>query len=958
MSSHTITVIQSENGVITPSTTTVSRGEDITFTITPLSGYEIANLVINGNNGQPAPTYTFKNVRKNHTISATFTLIPVITYTITVIQTQNGTITPSTTIVSPGANLTCSITPNINYIIESLLVDNVVIGTPNTYSFINIRASHTITASFKAYTPTPPGPGDLRIYQHGIDLLKKPDGTAYYAIWSSNGLPPVSGSNHDIYYTTIRAINPVTGPNIGTKWVASTGAQSSVNSAMNASQTKICCTWQDNNPNLVKNTVGQVVYISDLTLTDNPYRYCKIIYDGGHSGHVAAVNDNFVVFWCDGWTPFGGVDNLGTGNDVYVSVIEPSGNIKPKLKIASKRAWRPMIAGSSSKACLVWQKYINAQVYVELYCSIFDPNTGAYSPAIRLNNSILAYHYNVKYIPQISRFLIMASRDGGLEGVNNRKCAGGIAWLIDQTGRTKAGPITLSDGIIRESNIILNENAIGPRVQAIIFRLKTGSSVFGDNSVGCNAGGLIVLNITQSSINISRIIDDTYAWQHMGADGFFIDNDQVFTTALSNIGIRSKTYITGNIPPPPAQYTITVVSGAGGNISPNTTAFDRGTNATFTISTDVGYSIDEVFIDGNSVGSISSYTFNNISALHTIKASFKIYVPPPTDTYTITVIQPPVEMGYISPETSMAPKNTTLLFSIIPTLEYVIFDVYVNGNSVLNQCAILQNGVSYTFISIQDSHTISAIFAVKTPPEKLSLLSKGRPAVASSKESHDFAPKYAVDGKSDTRWSSKSPATGPEWLSIDLGETKCIKRIVLNWDMTYASKYRIDVSNLANYNTYATIYDTTSAVGGIETIEPLEGIGRYVRIYCLQRGSTWGYSLYEFEVWGKSANTIKSVQISPSIRPNIPSENLASASIINYEPKIIKTGEQKTIEILGSKLDLITDIKIEGILPISIAIELTPKKIIIHIPPLDVGKYKIILYQGMNSKLLGLFDVV
>ena len=70
-------------------------------------------------------------------------------------------------------------------------------------------------------------------------------------------------------------------------------------------------------------------------------------------------------------------------------------------------------------------------------------------------------------------------------------------------------------------------------------------------------------------------------------------------------------------------YTIKASSGTGGSISPNgTVPVNHGANQLFTITANSGYSIANVLVDNASVGAIASYTFSNITAAHTINASF------------------------------------------------------------------------------------------------------------------------------------------------------------------------------------------------------------------------------------------------------------------------------------------------------------------------------------------------
>ncbi|MEL7567516.1 MAG: S-layer homology domain-containing protein, partial [Dehalobacterium sp.] len=71
-------------------------------------------------------------------------------------------------------------------------------------------------------------------------------------------------------------------------------------------------------------------------------------------------------------------------------------------------------------------------------------------------------------------------------------------------------------------------------------------------------------------------------------------------------------------------YTITASAGTGGSISPSgSSSVAYGDNKTYTITADDGYEIEDVLVDGVSVGAVSTYTFENVKKAHTIRASFK-----------------------------------------------------------------------------------------------------------------------------------------------------------------------------------------------------------------------------------------------------------------------------------------------------------------------------------------------
>jgi hypothetical protein len=127
-----------------------------------------------------------------------------------------------------------------------------------------------------------------------------------------------------------------------------------------------------------------------------------------------------------------------------------------------------------------------------------------------------------------------------------------------------------------------------------------------------------------------------------------------------------------------------------------------------------------------------------------------------------------------------------------------------------------------------------------------SLLSQGRPVLASSEGGSGYVATNAVDGNSATRWASISHVD-PQWIRVDLGATKAISKVSLQWDLSCATAYQVQTSNDAS--TWTTAYTTTTGKGGTEDLA-LTASGRYVRMYGTARCRDAGYSLQEFRVYG------------------------------------------------------------------------------------------------------------
>ena len=125
-----------------------------------------------------------------------------------------------------------------------------------------------------------------------------------------------------------------------------------------------------------------------------------------------------------------------------------------------------------------------------------------------------------------------------------------------------------------------------------------------------------------------------------------------------------------------------------------------GDDPAFTITPNANYHVLDVLVDGSSVGAVTSYTFTNVAANHTIAASFAI------DTRTITASAG--ANGTISPTGSVVVNyGSNQTFTITPNANYHVLDVLVDGSSV---GAV----TTYTFTNVTAAHTIAASFAIDT----------------------------------------------------------------------------------------------------------------------------------------------------------------------------------------------------------------------------------------------------
>jgi hypothetical protein len=139
------------------------------------------------------------------------------------------------------------------------------------------------------------------------------------------------------------------------------------------------------------------------------------------------------------------------------------------------------------------------------------------------------------------------------------------------------------------------------------------------------------------------------------------------------------------------------------------------------------------------------------------------------------------------------------------------------------------------------------IVVITGPPAHAAatLLSQGKPTTTSSTENAGTPASNATDGNTATRWSSAF--SDPQWLQVDLGGTATVSQVVLNWETAFGKAFQLQTS--PDGSTWTTVFSTTTGTGGVQTLN-VSGTGRFVRMLGTARGTAFGYSLWEFQVFG------------------------------------------------------------------------------------------------------------
>jgi hypothetical protein len=227
------------------------------------------------------------------------------------------------------------------------------------------------------------------------------------------------------------------------------------------------------------------------------------------------------------------------------------------------------------------------------------------------------------------------------------------------------------------------------------------------------------------------------------------------------------------------QFTITATAGSNGSIVPSGAVLvNSGANQAFTITPSACYHVDSLIVDGVNAGALTSYTFTNVTANHTIRAVFRI------TTYTLTPSAGP--NGSISPssiQTVNCAGSTT--FSMTPTTGYHIDSLIVDGAPTTPQG-------SYSFTNVSANHTIRVAFRINAYTLTLEVDGEGRIAPVPFRETYTHGTSVVLKAlaggtEGPERPGQESPPPA-EWRfdhwEIDASGTNTPVTIVMDRDKT------------------------------------------------------------------------------------------------------------------------------------------------------------------------------
>ena len=605
----TITASAGTGGSISPAgAVSVANGGAATFVCRADIGYTVAQMTVDGVSQGAITSYTFSDVAANHTISATFTSVP--TYTLTASAGSHGAISPAgATTVNAGSNQTFAITPDTGYQVAGVLVDGVSQGSVTSYTFTNVQATHTISATFTLKVCT-------------ITASAATGGTI-----SPSGTANVNyGANQTF------AINPNTNYAVSSVIVDGTDVGAVTSYTFSS---------------VIANHAISAVFIAG---TRKIPAADQLMFGVDTKDIVGTTS---ISSWPWLWPTGGSLTNIASPTVATLSGAKWESNLYADgdgLRIGQYSASIPVTGGT-------------------IVCAIKPTRNG--------NSTSWTSIVDVMY----GEMVLGVNNATGIPVVRLKKTATNGSTAIPDGQATILTMVVQPGGTYTiYANGVAIMNGTGPAMTEWLPGNTTGNNTSFD-----------------TYINIGRNNPDGWSTFNGNIGDVFL-----YKTALTDAqrlrleaDMMSKFSIGGGTG---GTYTVTASAGANGTISPSgATTVNSAASQSYTITPSAGYAVADVQIDGMSMGVAGSYTFSNVLANHTITATFGV-----ASSYTVTATAG--AGGTISPSgTVTVTSGLNQAFTITPNSGYAVLDVAVDG---VSQGQL----TSYTFNNVVTNHAINATF--------------------------------------------------------------------------------------------------------------------------------------------------------------------------------------------------------------------------------------------------------
>jgi len=193
-------------------------------------------------------------------------------------------------------------------------------------------------------------------------------------------------------------------------------------------------------------------------------------------------------------------------------------------------------------------------------------------------------------------------------------------------------------------------------------------------------------------------------------------------------------------------------------------------------------------------------------------------------------------------------EDMPLEFTIFQNQNQDLISPYITStDSLMVEVAAGLAGIGQIAVKAADTlgKSVNAYFQVSVYDPYSEDVLLYRNATSSSIENTTHIPMNAVNGNTQSRWSSEYADN--QWLAVEMEEIKTIQRVMLRWEAAFGREYTIDVSE--DGEVWTTVYHEPFGNGGWDKIlfEPVDA--KYIRMNGIKRATTWGFSLWSFQAF-------------------------------------------------------------------------------------------------------------
>ncbi len=611
---HTITASAGTNGSITPTgAVKVDDAASQAFTITASAGYSIEDVKVDNVSVGAVASYTFPNVTADHTISVTFKTGSVTQYSITATAGSNGTVTPAGVVtVNAGASQTYTITPSAGYAIEDVKVDSVSVGAVASYTFSNVSANHTISATFKTSSG---GTSYILSASAGANGTISPTGTTTVTAGTSKTFTMTPNSGYAVEDVKVDgqsqgALTTYTFTNITSDHIISVSFKTS----SSGTQYMLVGSLSGSGGTISPSGTVMVNAGESKTFTLTPsdgYTVSDLKVDGKSVGAQTSytfsnVSDNHIIQ---------AAFKSSTGQFIISAGTGINGTIDPKGNVTVESGGSKTFAVKSDTGYIVDDVKIDGQSKGAMTTYTFTNVTADHSI------------YATFKVGTSQTFIIRATA-----GENGKIFPSGDTTVT--AGETKTFSMTPNSGY-EVADFLVDGTSFGPKTE------YTFSSISADHTVhvtfkAVSSGAKYSIKATSGanggispSGDVSVTAGESKRFTMYMATGYQVDDvyvddksvGPVTSYTFSNVNADHEIHVT--FKQISLQYTITASAGDNGSIYPSgEVTVMAGASKTFKMYLAQGYEVGDVFVDDISVGPVTSYTFESVGSNHKIHATF------------------------------------------------------------------------------------------------------------------------------------------------------------------------------------------------------------------------------------------------------------------------------------------------------------------------------------------------